>query len=181
MKLEVSHHIFYHPFDHVSLASWRKYPNEKCTHVKSVDTISQRVENGILVTERLFSCRQPVPLIIERFFGLTEPMLIREVSYVDPASRTMTLKTRSLSYAKYGMVEETCVYSEDIHDASKTHFTQEARFHAFVGFGFTDIEDLLVKNFKTNAIKGKQGLEIVIERIRQEISLAKQIELEMKR
>ena len=41
---------------------------------------------------------------------------IREVSEVDPVNRTMTLKSRNLTYQHLLSVEETCIYSQDPTD-----------------------------------------------------------------
>ena len=52
-----------HPWSHVVIGMWRKYPNPKCTHVVSVDVIDRSVdpETGIIRTERILGCKQKAP------------------------------------------------------------------------------------------------------------------------
>ena len=56
-----------HPWSFVSFASWRKYPNDKSPQVLHVDILSRSVcpETGILRTERLITCKQNLPSIVE--------------------------------------------------------------------------------------------------------------------
>jgi hypothetical protein len=67
MKLFEKEVQFEHPWDRVTLASWRKYPNDNSQHVLHVDILSREVcpKTGVLKTERLITCKQNVPSIIE--------------------------------------------------------------------------------------------------------------------
>ena len=70
--LYVGPHIFLmflspsHPWSHVVIGMWHKYPNSKCTHVVSIDTIDRSVDpkTGIIRTERVLGCKQKAPLWI---------------------------------------------------------------------------------------------------------------------
>jgi len=96
---------------------------------------------------------------------------IREVSEVDPVNRTMTLKSRNLTYQHLLSVEETCIYSQDPTDELQTTFQQEAQISAAgvrVASVRGKIEDICVKNFAQNSEKGLQGLLQVVEMITQE-------------
>lgn len=55
-----------HPWSHVVMAMWHKYPNSKCTHVVSIDTIDRSVDpvTGIIRTERVLGCKQKAPIWI---------------------------------------------------------------------------------------------------------------------
>lgn len=48
------------------MAMWHKYPNSKCTHVVSIDTIDRSVDpvTGIIRTERVLGCKQKAPIWI---------------------------------------------------------------------------------------------------------------------
>lgn len=55
-----------HPWSHVVIGMWHKYPNPKCTHVVSIDTLDRSVDpkTGIIRTERVLGCKQKAPLWI---------------------------------------------------------------------------------------------------------------------
>lgn len=55
-----------HPWSHVVIGMWHKYPNSKCTHVVSVDVLDRSVDpkTGIIRTERVLGCKQKTPLWI---------------------------------------------------------------------------------------------------------------------
>ena len=55
-----------HPWSHVVIGMWHKYPNSKCTHVVSIDTIDRSVDpkTGIIRTERVLGCKQKAPMWI---------------------------------------------------------------------------------------------------------------------
>lgn len=67
MRLFATSHLFEHPFEQVSLASWRKYPNELSQQVLHVEILDRKVIPGtnILRTERLMVVRQSLPSILE--------------------------------------------------------------------------------------------------------------------
>lgn len=52
-----------HPWSHVVIGMWRKYPNPKCSHVVSVDVVDRSIdpETGIIRTERILGCKQKAP------------------------------------------------------------------------------------------------------------------------
>ncbi|KAK3957026.1 PRELI-like family-domain-containing protein [Pseudoneurospora amorphoporcata] len=168
MKVFSNTETFNYSWEEVSAANWRKYCpwNEKSTHVIAVDTISRSVDpaTGILRTERLITCRQAAPEWLKSMMGggLDESQVF-ETSYVDPKTKTVTMVSTNITFSNLLNVQETVVYSP--LSAHQTKFYQEAQITALAG-GWqrikNSIEDTLVKRFRENAAKGKEGFESVL-------------------
>ena len=64
---------------------WHKYPNSKCTHVVSIDTINRSIDpqTGIIRTERVLGCKQKAPMWIVKVGFI--PMLARISTYIYPS------------------------------------------------------------------------------------------------
>ena len=62
MKLFQNSYDFNYPWDQVTAANWKKYPNEISTHVIAVDVLRRELKDQgkVLVTERLIteSCQR---------------------------------------------------------------------------------------------------------------------------
>ncbi|KAK4211428.1 protein UPS2, mitochondrial [Rhypophila decipiens] len=168
MKVFSNSETFDYSWEEVSTANWRKYCpwNEKSTHVVAVDTLSRTVDpaTGILRTERLITCRQSVPDWLKSLLGVgMEESQVLETSYVDPAQKTVTMVSANLTLSNLINVQETVVYKP--LNEHQTQFTQDAKITALCG-GWqrirNSIEDTLVKRFRENAIKGKEGFESVL-------------------
>jgi hypothetical protein len=142
-----------------------KYPNGHAPHVVHVDYLSRYVSpTGVLHTERLLTCRQNVPAFLSRLFGGEDSSLFYERSEVDPSGRTLTLRSRNLTFCNLLVVEETCVYGAE---GEGTVMRQEARIKSVTGWKHlrNAIEEFCVSRFCANAQKGKVALEHAIERI----------------
>ncbi|KZZ96952.1 MSF1 domain-containing protein [Ascosphaera apis ARSEF 7405] len=171
MKVFSSNCTFDYSWDEVSTANWRKYCpwNDKSTHVVAVDILSRDVDpaSGILRTERLITCKQTAPKWVASLFGGGDVSHVYEVSYVDPASKKVTMSSQNLTWANVLRVQETVTYSPSPQmPSSKTLFNQEAQITALAG-GWQKIknrvEELSVDVFSQNAKKGKEGFEAVLE------------------
>lgn len=168
MKVFSNTETFNYSWEEVSTANWRKYCpwNDKSTHVIAVDTLSRRVDEatGILRTERLITCRQSAPEWVKKILGPgMEESQVLETSYVNPAHKTVTMVSANLTWSNVINVQETVVYKP--LNAHQTQFTQDAKITALCG-GWqrikNSVEDALVKRFRENAIKGKEGFEAVL-------------------
>ncbi|KAK4199353.1 PRELI-like family-domain-containing protein [Triangularia verruculosa] len=168
MKVFSNTETFNYSWEEVSTANWRKYCpwNDKSTHVLAVDTISRTVdpETGILRTERLITCRQSMPEFLKKIMGSgMEEQQVFETSYVDPKERTVTMVSENITWSNLLNVQETVVY-RPLND-HQTAFDQAAKITALCG-GWQKIknsmEDALVKRFRDNAAKGKEGFEAVL-------------------
>ncbi|KAL5596675.1 hypothetical protein BROUX41_006632 [Berkeleyomyces rouxiae] len=168
MKVFSNTFTFDYSWAEVSSANWRKYGpwNNKSSHVIAVDTISRSVdaETGILRTERLITCKQPAPDWIKSLMGSgMEVSHMYEASYVDPVKQTVTMVSQNLTWNNLINVQETVVYKP--LGEHRTQFMQDAKITALCG-GWqrikNKIEDQLVTRFHENAIKGREGFEMVL-------------------
>jgi len=171
MKVFESDCTFDYSWEEVTTANWRKYCpwNEKSTHVIAVDTLSRSVDpaTGILRTERLITCQQSAPKWINSLVGGKDTSHVYETSYVDPATKKVTMCSTNLTWSNVLNVRETVVYQP--HKTSpdtKTVFQQDAKITALCG-GWqkvkNGIEDFSVERFKQNAKTGREGFEAVLE------------------
>lgn len=169
MKVFSNAVTFNYSWDEVSSANWQKYGpwNNKSEHVIAVDTLSRSVDpaTGILRTERLIACRQSAPEWMKSIMGSKmEESFVYEASYVDPATKTVTMVSQNLTWSNLVSVQEEVVY-RPLGD-HQTQFTQTANITALCG-GWqrikNSIEDTLVNRFKENAVKGREGFERVLE------------------
>eukprot|EP00158_Paraphelidium_tribonemae_P001321 Partr_v1_DN24243_c0_g1_i5_m36620 putative Slowmo homolog len=176
MKLFSTTHRFDHSWQSVSSANWRKYPSEMSPHVQSVDILDRQVDpkTGIMRTERLLACKQPIPQWMRRLMGADEVSYFREVSYVDSKSNTLTAVTRNLTYSHMMTLEEVLVYSPDpANPANATRMWQGVEVDAtgiYSAFK-TSVEEMCVNRFQANAEKGRKGLELAIRNLLMEDGL----------
>jgi hypothetical protein len=63
VKLMLKKFVPSHPWSHVVIGMWHKYPNPHCTHVQTIDVLDRTVdpETGIIRTERVLGCTQKTP------------------------------------------------------------------------------------------------------------------------
>lgn len=101
--------------------------------------------------------------------------LVFETSYVDPASKKVTMTSSNLTFANIISVQETVVYRP--LSATRTQFVQDAKITALCG-GWQKVknavEDATVTRFSENARKGREGFESVLEMSRRVFSEEKQ-------
>lgn len=184
MKVFSNDEVFDYSWEEVSTANWRKYCpwNDKSTHVIAVDTLSRSVdpESGILRTERLITCKQSAPKWLATLMGGNETSHVFETSYVDPASKKVTMVSSNLTFSNIISVQESVVYQP--LSATKTQFVQNAKITAVCG-GWQKlknaVEDATVTRFGENARKGKEGFEAVLEMSRRVFSEEKAKQQEM--
>ncbi|KAF3905883.1 hypothetical protein AA313_de0209055 [Arthrobotrys entomopaga] len=174
MKVFESKCTFDYSWEEVSRANWRKYCawNDKASHVVSVDTLARSIDpsTGILRTERLIGCKQSVPRWLTAVVGGADISYVREISYVDPAAKTVRMESQNLTFNNLLSVYETVTYRPDpSNPTTKTLFEQDAQFKAAGGFSrfCNKIEDWSVERFGQNAILGREGFESVLRMSRQ--------------
>lgn len=165
MKEFDSVQVFNYPWDYVSAANWRKYPNEQSAHVVGVDVLRREVsEEGKLITERLITCKQPIPKWLQYLVGVQDKSFVREVSTIDPINEVLTMRSVNLTMTNLLKVNETVIYKPDPNDVSKTMFIQNAKIVSNYGWSNvqTKVESWAVDRFSQNALKGKAGFDSVL-------------------
>ncbi|KAJ2784509.1 Phospholipid metabolism protein [Coemansia interrupta] len=165
MRLFEASHVFKHDWATVSLANWRKYPNDKTPHVRHVEILNQEVDEttGVLRTERLIMVRQNVPALVRKIFG-GDTSYVLEYSEVDPAKQTLVMQSQNMTFSNLLSVGEHIVYKPDPENPAHTIFTQSAQLKASTAlYRFANkIEDMCWNRFQDNAHFGKLGLEQVV-------------------
>ncbi|EDR15732.1 uncharacterized protein LACBIDRAFT_192412 [Laccaria bicolor S238N-H82] len=160
-----------HPWSHVVIGMWHKYPNSKCTHVVSVDVLDRSVDpkTGIIRTERVLGCKQKAPLWIVKLFGGSEDAFVREISFVDPASQNATITSVNLSLSQFATCFEQIQYSPI--SPHRTSFSQTAEIQARMALwrsAADGLEKWLVQRFEQNAQLGKLGFTDVLRTLWEE-------------
>jgi hypothetical protein len=107
--------------------------------------------------------------------GGNETSHVFEISYVDPASKQVTMTSSNMTFSNILSVQETVVYKP--LSPTRTQFVQDAKITALCG-GWQRIknavEEASVTAFSENAKKGKKGFESVLEMSRRVFSEEKQ-------
>lgn len=168
MKLFQNSCDFEYPWEQVTAANWKKYPNAISTHVIAVDVLRRELidDGNKLVSERLITIKQGVPRWIMMMVGGSNASHVREVSTVDLNTKTLTLKSCNLTYSNILRVFETVKYSPHPEDpVNRTLFEQEAQITAYAAITkiCNKMEEWSVQRFHDNAMKGKKGFESVLE------------------
>ncbi|KAI3630713.1 hypothetical protein MIR68_012148 [Amoeboaphelidium protococcarum] len=162
-----------HPWQQVTIAQWRKYPNEFSPQVLHVDILDRHInEKGQLVTERLIACQQPLPSLFKRFFNVEDVILFKEFSIVDPIAKEFKASTQNITYADLVEMKEDIAYMSNAQgndgDNECTRFDQTASVESVIG-GYqrvkNQVEEFCVLKFKSNAERGRGGLEFAIQKI----------------
>ncbi|UYV68831.1 SLMO2 [Cordylochernes scorpioides] len=140
-----------HPWEKITQACWRKYPNPLNTAVVGLDVVERKVTpGGLLVSHRLLSTRWGLPNWANKLLGGGGDCYASEHSIVDPVNRTMTLESKNfltltgpdnvfniylcaefdqsvkLSFTNELSIVERLTYKPDEKNPNMTHLTQEA-------------------------------------------------------
>lgn len=163
-------HIYQHPWERVTTAFWRKYPNPLSPHVLDIDVLDRHLDaKGRLYTTRLITCKGHVPDWISKAVGGKNHCFVLERSVVDRENRTLVMKSRNISFENLIQVHETCVYDTHTGEEGTTRFTQQAKIVVPV-WGFSErVENLTLDNFHKNAKKGLEAMENICQAIAKDI------------
>ncbi|KAI9098132.1 PRELI-like family-domain-containing protein [Phlyctochytrium arcticum] len=173
MTFMENQYLFSHPFATLTSANYRKYPNEYSHHVISVDVLDRSLDpsSGILRTERILTLKQSAPALLRRLLPIPDVTYFREVSFLDPKKQTFEAVSNNLSMRTIVDVEERCQFQADPDQPDgRTVFKQRADVQVLGALSYVAkmVEEAAVNSFKTNANKGRQGLETVIDKVLEE-------------
>jgi len=172
MKIWTSEHIFNHPWETVTQATWRKYPNPLNPSVVGIDVIDRKLTNNgqILHTHRLISTKWQIPKWVGDFIGSCDrTCYVSEHSTVDNRNRVMTAESRNLSLCNFVCIDEKLTYQPHPTEPHSTLLKQEAVV-TIKGIPLTSyLESTIANTISNNAGKGRQAMEWVIGRINAEV------------
>ncbi|THU88440.1 MSF1-domain-containing protein [Dendrothele bispora CBS 962.96] len=160
-----------HPWSHVVIGMWHKYPNPKCSHVISIDVLDRSVDpkTGIIRTERILACKQKAPTWIVKLFGGSEDAFVREISFIDPKNQNATITSENLSLSQFATCLEQIRYTPE--SPHRTVFSQTAEIQARMALwrsAADGLEKFLVQRFEQNAQLGKMAFTDVLRRLWEE-------------
>jgi hypothetical protein len=158
-----------HKWADVFQASWKKYPHPRRPDILHVDVINKEfnAETGTLTTTRIVFSKGPIPLWLRPIFGNTVGVLVEE-AVMDPTNKTMKLLGKNLTFDSIVKTEELCTYKPSEENEEWTDFTQQAKVTSCVTGASSRIEDFILKQFGENATKGREIMEMAIQRVEQE-------------
>ena len=161
MRVWESEHKFDHDWETVVTANLSKYPNPITNAVVGIDVLDRRINYGVLKSKRLILSQWSLPDWARRFV-CSPSCFATETSEIDPATKTMTMKTRNLTMCNKLSFEEKLTYTSHPTEPNVTILKQEATISVFGVPLSSFLEDFLTKNIIINANKGRQALEWVI-------------------
>ncbi|XP_022662966.1 PRELI domain containing protein 3B-like [Varroa jacobsoni] len=169
MKIWTSEHTFNHPWEVVTQAAWRKYPNPLNPSVVAIDIVDRNVHGGQLHSHRLITTKWGVPAWARPVFGRDKLGYASEHSVVDPEKKVMTMMSKNLNFSKELNLVERLTYTEHPTQPGCTLMTQEAVV-TIQGVPLSShLESFIAGSISNNATKGRQAMELVISKIKEEI------------
>ncbi|XP_022110483.1 PRELI domain containing protein 3A-like [Acanthaster planci] len=199
MKIWSTEHVFYHPWETVAKAAWRKYPNPMNNSVVGVDVVERRVEPtgkfvsinsksnmfstailkcAILRQTETESCHEY--LLFRQFLGLNPTCYASEHSLVDAQEKVLRLKSKNITLNSYVSIDEELVYRPHPTLKNATLLRQEA-IVTVNGFRLAGhLESLVTNTISSKSAAGRDAMEWVIQTINQEMKdLASQVNKSM--
>ncbi|KAF5181825.1 Preli domain containing protein 3b [Thalictrum thalictroides] len=169
VKAYTQEHVYKHPWEIVTSASWRKFtePENKriLSHILEVDTLNSNLDpqTGKLHTTRAITVNAPGPWFIRKIIGQNICHCV-ESTVVDGQSRSMQLTSRNVSLRKYIEVEEKIRY--DPHPENPNGWTvcqQETSIKikplTALASMAEKIEQRCAEKFLQNSVKGREVME----------------------
>ncbi|KAG0627354.1 hypothetical protein M758_2G194200 [Ceratodon purpureus] len=170
VKGYVQEHIFRHPWERVTAASWRKYADLEhrrlLSHVVDVSVVNKSVDEGAgqLLTTRALTINASCPWWLQRLMGTSLCQCLEE-SRVDNDKRSLETVTRNVTLKDFVDVELKCSYLPHPENSEWTLLRQEtsircASMPALKSFAEM-IEQKCVESFQQNSARGREVVEYV--------------------
>jgi len=170
VKLFSQSHTYLHPWNNVTSAFWRKYPNPLAPQVIEVDCYDRSldVKSGDLTTRRIVTCEiGGLPDWMSQI-GVSNRIFCYETTVVNAERQEMVVKSRNLTMSSVMLIEETCAYKSHPSNANWTQYSQEARISAFFPLLSSRLESFTHTCLSSKAIKGLEAIEFLCQRIHKE-------------
>ena len=165
MNIWSSEHVFNHSWENVVKAALQKYPNPLNPGVIGVDVVDRKIENGLIKSHRLLVSQWSMAPWISKLLGGNKICYASEHSQIDLQSRTMSLRSRNLTFNNVLNVDEKLVYSIHPEDESKTLLKQEALITVQNVPLIDYLENALITKMNANAQKGRLAIEFIIHKM----------------
>ncbi len=164
MKIWSSEHVFNHPWENVVKAALQKYPNPLNPGVIGVDVIDRQINGHVIRSHRLLTTQWSLPSWMARILG-NNVCHASEHSEIDIKNKTLSLRSRNLTFNNIINVDEKLHYSIHPLDSKKTLLTQEAQITVQNAPLIDYLEDMLATKMNNNAHKGRQAIEYIIKKL----------------
>ncbi|XP_057452058.1 uncharacterized protein LOC130743853 [Lotus japonicus] len=171
-------HVYKHPWERVTSASWRKFADAEnkrvLSHILEVDTLSQSIDpsSGKLYTTRAITVQ--CPWLVRRLIGEDICHCV-ESTVVDAPSRSMQQVYRNVSLQKFIEVEEKTRY--DPHPDNTAGWTvcqQETRIRikplSALASMAEKVEQRCADRFLQNSAKSREVMERICKYLEAESS-----------
>nr|CAB3266369.1 protein slowmo homolog 1-like [Phallusia mammillata] len=172
--LSFDEHLFNHPWEKVVEAALRKYPNPETPNVLGTDVYERKLDaDGKLHSKRIISSiwSNSYTEFMAKFVGIdfTKTVHAIECSVLDPKEKSFKLSSKNYNFLDYIVVDETLTYTPDEKDPNSTLLRQQWKVTcknlSFTGF----LENAMGTTMMSTASKGRQGIEFVINQVREEV------------
>lgn len=171
-------HVYKHPWERVTSASWRKFTDAEnkrvLSHILNVDTLNRSLDasSGKLYATRAITVH--CPWLVRRIIGEDICHCV-ESTVVDARSRSMQLSYKNISLQKFIEVEENTRY--DPHPDNPTGWTlcqQETRIRikplSALASMAEKVEQRCAERFLQNSVKSREVMERICKYLESESS-----------
>ncbi|XP_018007621.1 protein slowmo isoform X2 [Hyalella azteca] len=170
MKIWKSEYVFNHPWETVSEAVWRKYPNPHKPEIMGTDILDRQIDSGVLRSQRLIASRFGLPVWSRKILGTEDICYGFETSEVNPGKQMMSCTTKNLTFSHTVTMLERMVYraAPPAPGSTQPRTVMEQEFTVTVhGIPLASyLEDTILGSLARNAFKGREAMEWTIDNIK---------------